>query len=62
MLIFTRRAGEDIIIGDDIIIKTLGINRNQVRYAIVAPKHIPVDRIEIRRRKNAEKERLVEQQ
>lgn len=46
MLILTRRIGENIIIGDDIIIRVLDIN-HQVKLGIEAPLEIEVHREEI---------------
>lgn len=48
MLILTRRVGEALIIAENkIVISILGINRNQVRIGIEAPKDISVHREEI---------------
>jgi carbon storage regulator len=47
MLIFTRKKGQNIKIGEDIEIKILQSNDNQVRIGITAPKEIPVHRQEI---------------
>lgn len=47
MLVLTRRTGESIRIGDDIVIRILDIHRGQVRVAIAAPRAIPVHREEI---------------
>ena len=47
MLILTRRVGENIVIGNDIVISTLGVRGNQVRIGISAPKDVPVHRDEI---------------
>ena len=47
MLALTRKKGESIIIGDNIEIVLLGINGEQVKLGIVAPKSIPVYRKEI---------------
>jgi len=47
MLILTRRVGETIKIGDNIEVAVLGVNGNQVRVGVNAPKEIPVHREEI---------------
>ena len=47
MLILTRRAGETLMIGDDISITVLGVNGNQVKIGVNAPKDIDVHREEI---------------
>ena len=47
MLILTRRAGETVMIGDDVSITILGVKGNQVRIGINAPKNIAVHREEI---------------
>jgi len=51
MLVLTRRAGEVIIIGDDIKITVMSINGQQARIGIDAPKEVSVDREEIYKRK-----------
>lgn len=47
MLILTRKVGETLIIGNDIIITILGIKGNQIRIGIEAPKNISIYRKEI---------------
>jgi carbon storage regulator len=47
MLILTRKLAETLRIGDDISVTVLGIQGNQVRLGISAPRSIPVHREEI---------------
>lgn len=47
MLLLSRRIGESIKINDNITVTILGINYNQVRLGIDAPKEVPVWREEI---------------
>ena len=47
MLILRRKAGESLVIGDDIRIAVLDINEGSVRLAIDAPKRIPILRSEL---------------
>ena len=54
MLILTRRAGETLMIGDDVTVTVLGINSHQVRIGINAPKEVAVHREEIYERIKAE--------
>ncbi len=55
MLVLTRRLGETLVIGDNVRITVLGINGNQIKVGIDAPKDVSVDREEVRLRKlNAE--------
>jgi carbon storage regulator len=47
MLILTRKAGETIRIGDDIVISVMEIRGNQVRLGINAPRSVTVHRQEV---------------
>ena len=47
MLIITRRAGEKIRLGDDVLIEVMEVTGSTVRVGIAAPKSIPVYREEI---------------
>lgn len=51
MLILTRRAGETIMIGNDVAVTVVGIQGGQVRIGVLAPKEVAVDREEIREAK-----------
>jgi carbon storage regulator len=56
MLILTRRAGETIMVGDEVTVTVLGIKGNQVRIGVNAPKQVAVHREEIYRRILVERE------
>ena len=47
MLIITRRPGEKVMIGDDVVVEVLEVSGQSVRIGIAAPKSIPVYREEI---------------
>ena len=47
MLILTRKLGERITIGDDIVITLLEIKGAQIKLGIEAPKNISIHRQEI---------------
>lgn len=52
MLVLSRRDGEQIVVGDDVIIKVLAVARGRVRVGIEAPRNIQVRRSEIPSREN----------
>ena len=54
MLILTRKVGEVIMIGEDIIVKVLGVRSGQVKIGVEAPRDLPVHRQEIFDRIQAE--------
>jgi carbon storage regulator len=47
MLILTRKQGESITIGDDIVVTVIGVSGNQIRLGIQAPREVRVLREEI---------------
>jgi carbon storage regulator len=48
MLIFTRKVGEQFVIGEDVVVTILAISPDRCKVGIDAPTHIRVDRSEIR--------------
>jgi carbon storage regulator len=50
MLILTRNSGQSIKVGDDISLTVLGVQGNQVRIGIEAPRAVSVHREEVYRR------------
>ncbi len=47
MLVLSRKLGEKIVIGDNIVVTVVKIDRNQIRVGIEAPTDISVYREEI---------------
>lgn len=47
MLVLTRRPGESVTIGEDIVVTVLSVNGSQVRVGIAAPRSMQVLREEI---------------
>lgn len=47
MLVLTRKENENIMIGDDIVVKVLDVRENQVKIGIVAPRSVAVHRQEV---------------
>lgn len=47
MLVLTRQAGETIMVGEEIVVKILGLQGNQVRLGIEAPSEVVVLRAEL---------------
>ena len=48
MLILQRKAGESVLIGEDIEVSILSVEAGRVRLAIQAPKSVPILRSELR--------------
>jgi carbon storage regulator len=49
MLVLTRRAGESVMIGDDVIITVLEARGDVIRLGIQAPREVQVHREEVYR-------------
>ena len=56
MLIITRKPGEKIMLGDDVVVHVMEIVGNSVRIGIQAPRSLPVYREEIWNAVRKEKE------
>jgi carbon storage regulator len=50
-LILSRKLGEKILIGEEIVLTVVDIDRGKIRLGVECPKEIPVDRLEVRERK-----------
>jgi len=47
MLVFTRKKGESLVIGNEIEVTILSVGTGNVKVGIVAPRHISVHRQEV---------------
>lgn len=47
MLVLTRKRGQRIIVGENIVLTVVEIRGDKVRLGIVAPKDVPVNREEV---------------
>jgi carbon storage regulator len=47
MLVLTRKPGESIIIGNDIVVTVLEVRSDQIRIGIDAPRSVSVHREEV---------------
>ena len=54
MLVITRKAGEAVHIGDNIVVRILGIQNGQTSIGIDAPKEIEIQRDNIKNKKKSE--------
>lgn len=50
MLVLSRRLGEEIVIGENIVIRVVQLGSDRVKLGITAPADVPVHRQEIRAR------------
>lgn len=54
MLALTRKQGERIIIGGNIVVQVVDIKGDKVRLGIEAPREVTIDRQEVAQRKRGE--------
>ena len=54
MLVLTRKIGEQINIGDDILVSVIEVDRGSVRLGFEAPRHVSILRKEIYERIQAQ--------
>ena len=47
MLVLSRRVGESVVIGDDVVISVLEVRGDVVRIGVEAPRHVQVRRQEL---------------
>jgi carbon storage regulator len=47
MLVLSRRVGERLVIGDDIVITVIDVRSDGVRIGIEAPRHVRINRAEV---------------
>ena len=47
MLVLTRRSGESIVIGNDVVVTVLDVRGDQVRIGIDAPRSVQIHREEV---------------
>ena len=48
MLVLSRRHGEEIIVGDNVVIKVLAVAHGRVQVGIEAPREVPIRRSELK--------------
>lgn len=53
MLVLTRGVGQRIVIAGDIVVTVAAVKGDQVRLGISAPRHVRIDRQEVRERRSA---------
>lgn len=47
MLVLSRKIGESICIGDDVVVTVVQIDGNKIRLGIEAPRSVPIWRSEL---------------
>ena len=60
MLVLSRKVGETIVIGGQVLVTVRNVRSKSVSLGIMAPEDVPVDRSEIHVRKHVERGSLGE--
>lgn len=47
MLVLSRKIGEEIVIGDDVRLRVISVQGNQVRLGFIAPRSVQIHRQEL---------------
>jgi carbon storage regulator len=47
MLVFGRKVGEEVMIGDDIVVKVVSVRGGRISLGFKAPSDVPVNRREV---------------
>ncbi|MDP7020417.1 MAG: carbon storage regulator CsrA [Pirellulaceae bacterium] len=47
MLVLSRKKGESIVIGDNVVVTIIDIRGDKIRIGIEAPMDVPVHRLEV---------------
>jgi carbon storage regulator len=53
MLVITRKEGQSFLVGDDVRVNILSVDKNQIRIGIDAPREIKILRSELKESGNA---------
>lgn len=47
MLVLTRKVGEKLLVGDDVVVSVIEVNRGSVRLGVEAPQEVSILRFEV---------------
>jgi carbon storage regulator len=57
MLVLSRKLGERVVIGPDILVTVIEVRGGRVRLGIMAPTEVPIRREEVEKRPSADQSR-----
>jgi len=55
MLVLSRTCGEEIVIGDNVVVSVLSVRNGRVRIGISAPPEVPIVRQELKASREAQR-------